>query len=338
MSTAVSTPSILVQLRPSLYEQLFPPSTDRSLRDLGKVLFYDQERNPTSTELAQRIAGFDVILTGWGTPRFTDEVLDAADQLRIVAHSAGSIKRMLPPAVFERGIAVTHAASAIAPAVADLSLALTMLLLRQVHVHDRALRAGDWTSAKAPGLGQELSGMRVGVVGAGYTGRCFIKLLRALEAEIWVHDPYLNNERASELGVRKVTLDELFSECPVVSVQAPATEETYHMIGGRELSLLQDGACFVNTARSWVTDYDALLAELKTGRIHAALDVFDQEPLPADNPFRELDNVILTPHVAGASLQARHRQGQFMIEELQRFFSGQPLLYQVTIDMLDIMA
>jgi phosphoglycerate dehydrogenase-like enzyme len=87
-----------------------------------------------------------------------------------------------------------------------------------------------------------------------------------------------------------------------------------------------------------VIDYDALLAELKTGRIHAALDVFDREPLPADNPFRELENVILTPHVAGASVQARHRQGRYVVEELGRFFSGEPLLYQVTIDMLDTMA
>ena len=110
------------------------------------------------------------------------------------------------------------------------------------------------------------------------------------------------------------------------------------MVGANQLSLLQDGACFVNTARSWVIDYDALLAELQTGRIHAALDVFDREPLPEDNPFRELDNVLMTPHIAGASVEARHRQGQWMVEELQRFFTGQPLRYQVTIDMLETMA
>jgi phosphoglycerate dehydrogenase-like enzyme len=80
------------------------------------------------------------------------------------------------------------------------------------------------------------------------------------------------------------------------------------------------------------------LAELKTGRFQAALDVFDQEPLPEDNPFRKLDNVILTPHIAGASVQARHRQGQYMLDELRRFFAGEPMLYQVTGDMLETMA
>jgi phosphoglycerate dehydrogenase-like enzyme len=317
---------------------LFTPQATRALHALGRVVLHDRESDLTSEELAERIPGFDAVVTGWGSPRFTDQVLTAADRLRLIAHSAGSIKGLLPPAVFERGIVVTHAASAIAPAVAESSLMLTLLFLRQAHKRDRALRSGDWQGARALGLGQELVGGRVGVIGAGYTGRCFIKLLRALEAEVWVYDPYLSDERAAELGVRKAALDDLLSECPVVSVQAPATEETYHMIGARELSLLQDGAILVNTARAWVVDYQALLAELETGRIQAALDVFDQEPLPEDNPFRGLDNIFMTPHTAGATLQARHRQGRTVVEELQCFFSDQPLRWQVTAEMLDTMA
>ena len=111
MSTKLN---VYVAFRPSLYEVLFLPETDRALRELGDVVCHDRESNLTSKELAERVPGFDVVLSGWGTPRFTDEVLDAADRLRIIAHSAGSIKHMLPPPVFERGIAVTHAASAIA--------------------------------------------------------------------------------------------------------------------------------------------------------------------------------------------------------------------------------
>jgi phosphoglycerate dehydrogenase-like enzyme len=331
-------PRIYVAFRPSLYDVLFSPETDRALCEFGEVTFHDQEVNLTSEELSERVPGMDAVLSSWGCPRFTDVVLDAADCLKIVAHAAGSIRSLLPPPVFEKGIAVTHAASAIAPAVADLSLAFTMILLRRVHLHDRLLRAGDWGGARELGLGHELEGTRVGVVGAGYTGRCFIKLLCALDAEVWVYDPYMDEERAADLGVTKVGLDELFAGCPVVSVQAPATEETFHMIGARQLGLLQDGACFVNTARSRVIDYDALLAELQTGRIQAALDVFDREPLPEDNPFRQLDNVVLTPHIAGGSVEARHRQGRWMLEEMQRFFAGEPLRYRVTIDMLETMA
>jgi len=338
MSSAPVRPLVLVLPRPSLYRQLFAIDAHQALCQLGEVVFQDQELDLSSDELAGRIPGFDAVITGWGSPSFSDQVLAAADRLTIIAHSAGSIKQMLPRAVFERGIAVTHAAAAIAPAVADLSLALTMLLLRRVNLHDRDLHAGDWAGAAALPMGSELCGTRVGVIGAGYTGRCFIKLLRALEAEVWVYDPYLSEDGACTLGVRTVPLRQLLAECSVVSVQAPSTPQTHHMIGAPELSLLRDGACFINTARSWVVDYDALLAELKTGRIYAALDVFDTEPLPCDNPFRYLDNVILSPHIAGASTQSRHRQGRYVVEELQRFFAGQPLLYRVTADMLETMA
>jgi phosphoglycerate dehydrogenase-like enzyme len=331
-------PRIFVAFRPSLYGTLFAPETDAALRAFGEVTFHGDESNLTSEQLAERVPGFEAVLTSWGTPRFTEAVLDAADQLRIVAHTAGSIKSMLPRPVFERGIVVTHAASAIAGAVADLSLALTMLLLRRVHLNDRLLHDGQWDAAKDLPMGREIAGTRVGVVGAGYTGRWFIHLLRGVEAEVWVYDPYLSEEAAMQLGVKRVELNTLFEQCQVVSVQAPSTEETYHMIGAEQLHLLQEGACFVNTARSWVIDYDALLAELQTGRFQAALDVFDREPLPEDNPFRVLENVVLTPHIAGASVQARHRQGRWMLEELARFFSGEPLRYQVTVDMLETMA
>lgn len=110
------------------------------------------------------------------------------------------------------------------------------------------------------------------------------------------------------------------------------------MIGAPELALLPDNAFLVNTARSWVIDMDALLAELQSGRIRAALDVYDREPLPADSPFRRLDNVILTPHIAGATAQARFRQGQTVVDELRRFFAGEPLRYEVTKARLAILA
>lgn len=332
------SPCILVLPRPSLYRTLFTPEADRALRELGEVVFHDEERDLSSEELAGHIAGADIAVTGWGSPRFTGQVLDAAGHLRLIAHTAGSIKHILPRPVFDRGIAVTHAAAAIAPAVADLSLLLTMLMLRQAHRHNQALKAGRWDQTSDLPMGREIAGQRVGVVGAGYTGRCFIGLLLAVGAQVWVYDPYLSQDRAAELGAHKVALDELLTECPVVSLQAPATSETYHMLGARELSLLQDGAILVNTSRSWVVDQEALLAELRTGRIQAALDVFDQEPLPPDNPFRELDNVFITPHIAGASLQARQRQGKFIVEEMRRFLAGEPLRYQVTAAMLDTMA
>jgi phosphoglycerate dehydrogenase-like enzyme len=333
----MAQPNVLVTILPSLYQQLFTPAAQAHLQEIATVRFNESEQNWSSTELAQRIAGYDAVITGWGTAPFSEEVMAAAGQLRLIAHSAGSIKRMLPPHVFDSDVQVTHAAVAIAPAVAEMTMLLILLSLRQVHVQNSKLKAGaSWREAQY--MGRELAGERVGVVGAGYTGRNVIRLLRAWGAEVWVADPYLDAERAAQLGVNKVSLDELFTNCAIVTVQAPPTDETYRMIKARHLALLPDGAIFVNTARSHTIDYDALLAELQSGRIQAALDVFDEEPLPADSPFLQLDNVIVTPHTAGASQQARLRQGTVIVEEIERFFNGDALRYVVTGEMLPTMA
>ena len=332
-------PRTLVAIKPSLYQVLFSPEADAALHALAEVTFGPQETDWSPADLAAHIGGAEVVITGWGSPTFDATVLAAADRLRLIAHSAGSIKHLLPPAVFERGVAVTHAAGAIAPAVAEMSLLLTMLMLRQAHKMDRSLKASEpWAAASGGFMGQELAGQRVGVIGAGYTGRCFIQLVRAVGAEVWVYDPYLSTERAAALGVQAVALDALLAGCRIVSLQAPSTAETHHMLGRRELGLLPDGAILVNTARSWLVDEAALVDELSSGRIQAALDVFDQEPLPEDHPLRGLDNVFLTPHVAGASVQARRRQGQTMVDEIRRYAAGEPLRYRVTWEMLDTMA
>jgi phosphoglycerate dehydrogenase-like enzyme len=326
-----------VTITPALYHQLFSEAAQARLHAVAQVRLNESDRNWTSEELARHIGGFDMAITGWGTPIFDAEVMAAADRLRLIAHSAGSIKRMLPTHVFDSEVQVTHAAAAIAPAVAEMTVLLILLALRQVHVQDRLLRAGvPWNEAKY--IGQELAGQRVGVVGAGHTGRNVMRLLRAWGAEVWVADPYLEDRRAVELGVTRVPLDELFANCAIVTMQAPPTDETYRMITARHLAALPDGAIFVNTARSHTVDNTALLAELQSGRIRAALDVFDEEPLPADSPFLQLENVIVTPHTAGASQQARLRQGAVIVEEIERFVQGEALRYAVTGDMLPTMA
>ncbi len=336
----MSTDSLLVAITPQLYHDLFDDAADAALRELTELTFATTDRNLTSAELAEQLPGHALVITGWGTPTFTDEVLARAGDLQLVAHSAGSIKKLLPPPLFEQGIAVTHAAGAIAPAVAEMTVLLILLALRQAHQLDRHLKAGGaWADTKTMGMGQELAGQRVGVVGAGYTGREVIWRLSGLRAEVWVYDPYLSAARAAELGVQKAAdLNSLFRDCPIITMQAPPTAETIGMVGAEQLALLRDGAIFINTARSLTVDQAALLAAFQSGRIRGALDVFDEEPLPVDSPFRQLDNVIITPHVAGASQQARRRQGRYIVDEIRRFLHHKPLHFAVTRDMLATMA
>ncbi len=329
---------IFVAIRPALYQALFRPAADERLQALGAVHFQAGADNLTSAELAQCIRGQEVVITGWGSPSFTDEVLAAADRLRLIAHSAGTIKRLLPPAVFTAGHRVTHAAAAMEIPVAETTLLLILLSLRRFHQVDRAFKQAGWQAAQALPMGSELAGKRVGVIGAGHTGRAVLKLLRAFSAEIWLYDPYISAAAAQALGARKVDLEALLRACPVVTLQAPATAETYRMLGARQFGWLMDGAVFINTARAHLIDEEALISELQTGRISAALDVFEREPLPADSPLRQLENVILTPHIASKTPQARQRQGDIIVSEIASFLHSGVLQQEVTLAMLDTMA
>ena len=336
----MSTPRILSVVTPELYDRLFADDIRAKLHAIGEVTLQADDRPWTPERLAAEIGGYDALLTCWGAPELTPAVLDAAGRLGIVAHAAGTVKFFVGEDVLRRGIRVSSALAAMSPAVAEFALLLTMLGLRPVHRYDAAMHndPNGWHTKESLGYGPELAASRIGVVGAGLIGRLYIAKVRALGAEVAVHDPYLTEEDARSLGVERVSLAELMRSCPIVAVHAPTTPETHHMIGAAELALMEDGGYLINTARSWVVDQAALLAELESGRLRAALDVYDEEPLPADHPYRALDNVILTPHVAGATAQTNWRQGAFAVEDLRRFFAGEPLLHEVTPERYRVMA
>jgi phosphoglycerate dehydrogenase-like enzyme len=184
----------------------------------------------------------------------------------------------------------------------------------------------------------EIAGMKVGILGCGYVGQRAIRLFRSVGAAVWVYDPYLSSTRAQELGAVKAELFDVLRSCPVISVHLPSTDETHHLLGADEFAMIGDGAVFINTARSWVLDESALAAELAKGRFWAALDVYDQEPLPLEHPLRRMDNVLLTPHIAGRTEESYRNLLGTVIDELLRFIDGQPLRYQVTREMLATMA
>jgi phosphoglycerate dehydrogenase-like enzyme len=318
---------------------MFTPAALDRLRTLGEVIFAAGTRLEIAGELPGLLAGADVLVTGWGAPPIPATALAGATRLRLIAHAAGSIKGIVPFAAFERGIAVCHAASVIADAVAEMTLLLMLACRRDVRRLDAGLRAGELWPARPAGFAPRLlAGAAVGLIGGGYVARRLLRLLTPFDLTIRLHDPTMTPERAAELGVELVDMDDLFRLSQIVSNHAPITPATRQMIGERQLGLLPDGAIFINTARAWAVDQGALLRALRTGRISAGLDVFEPEPLPADSPFRRLDNVILTPHQAGHTRETRERQGLAMIEEIERCLAGHPLHHQVTAEQYPIMA
>jgi phosphoglycerate dehydrogenase-like enzyme len=331
-------PAILVSIPEPLRSSILTEATRAELAGLGRVLDNEDGRNWSALELAERLPGVDILLASWGLPPLDEAVLARADRLRLVTYAAGSVKGWATDALFDRGIAVSHAAHRIADSVAEFSLMAALVGLRQAAELDRQIRRGEAWPRETPQPTHEIRDCPVGLLGMGYVGQRAAALFGAVDADVWAYDPYLSPERARELGVRLAPLDELLAACRVISIHLPVTEETHHLLGARELALIQDGAVLVNTARAWVVDQDALLSELHSGRFWAALDVFDPEPLPPDHPLRSLDNVLLTPHVAGRTVESYAGLTATMIAEIARFLRGEPLRYQVTQSMLATMA
>lgn len=331
-------PAVLVTVPMPLRQYVLSDATLAELKDYADVTLNEDGHNWSEEELAERLPGVEAILASWGLAKLTEEVLAKADKLRIVAYGAGSVKGFVTDAMYAKGIVVTHAASRIAESVADMSLVAAMMGLRRPQDYDRKMKAGELWPRHHSDATYEITGKKVGLLGMGYVGRRSAKLFQGVGAEVWIYDPYVSAQAAQEMGVKKVELDELLSQCPVISVHLPITEETHHMLGARELALIQDGAVFVNTARSWVVDQEAMIEELSSGRFWAALDVFDTEPLPLDHPLRSLDNVLITPHVAGATRDSLYGLCSEMLAEIKRLFNGEPLKYNITKERLATMA
>ena len=336
-------PKILYIPTVSHTQKVFRDETFQRLMDQFDVKVNDAETNYTSEQLAEEIGGFDGLITGWGTPNLTEAVLENADKLRIVAHSAGSIKRLvgavLDKYIIPRNICVFSANVAIAYNVAEATIGMLIMMGRRIVDHALIIReTGKWKKPGLPSSGVYLTGSTVGIVSASKVGRIVIDLLKPFKVKTLVYDPYLSDWEPGRLGVEKVELDDLFARSDFVSLHAPSIPETNKMVGAKQLRALRDGAVLVNTSRGSVLDHDALLEELQSGRISAALDVTTPEPLPPDSPLRKLTNCVITPHMSGSGDYGYHLIGTNTLQALEDFFAGKPVEGAANLSSFTILA
>jgi phosphoglycerate dehydrogenase-like enzyme len=282
----------------------------------------------------------EIVVTGWGCPFVSREVLAGMPHVRLLAHAAGTVKHTLDPAVFDAGIIVTHAAEANATPVAEFSLAAIIFANKRVFELRDLYRIDPSRHSTWALMDEPIGNYRrtVGLVGASRVGRKVATLLQVLEVEVLLADPYVDGSDPIAKLAELTDLDDLMARADVVSLHAPSLASTRQMIGAREFKLMRDGATFINTARGALVDEAALIAELQTGRLKAVIDVTDPEIPPPDSPFFALPNVFLTPHVAGAAGLERQRLGQVAVEEIERFIAGQPLRYAIEPDILERLA
>jgi D-3-phosphoglycerate dehydrogenase len=308
--------------------ELTEPVLDR-LRAAGHQLRVDttwaQQRHILSEETMIRLAGGCEIIVAEMEP-VSEQVMEAAGSLRLVASARANPVNVDMAAAAARGITVLHAPGRNARSVAELTLGLMMALARRVIQADEFVREGRWRAEHRwwPHLafqGPVLGGRTLGLVGYGAVGRQVARRAQAFDMEILACDPYATS---MEPYVQPASLQALLRQSDFVSLHAIVTAETTAMIGAEELALMKPTAYFINTARAALVSEEALYQALVTERIAgAALDVFWREPLPPGSPWLTLTNVILTPHLGGATPDTTQNHAVMMLEDIERFLEGQ---------------
>lgn len=265
------------------------------LEDNDCELHYAPKGQLKSQELASIVKGYDALIIG--IDEVSREVIEASDNLKVICMHGTGIDHIDVQAASEYGIYVANAPGANRNAVAELTIGLMIAAARNLYLVDNSVRKQTWVRE----IGFELSGKTIGIVGLGHIGKRVIELLSGFNANILVFSKRIDEEYALKTGVKFVEFDELVKNSDVISLHVPLNKETVGMIQEEQLNMMKRNAILINTSRGGLIDEKALYKALKEKRIAAAaLDVFVNEPLESTSLLRELDNIILTPHV-GAS-------------------------------------
>ena len=318
----MSKPKVYVHRLGDWYSLYMDEENEQLLASCAEVASERDRGEPLApAELVARMQGAEAILSlnGMGAGEITAEVLREVGTVRLIciSHIWGQFQWVTQ----ELGIPVIEGSNANTIAVAEWTVAAALLGVRQLTRFDRLLKSGSPWAEPRRTVGM-LCGSTVGLIGLGRIGRYVAAYFRFLGAKVIAYDKFIPPDEAQALGVTLVSLEELLRTADVVSLHLPVTDSTRNLLQAPHFALIKDGAVFINSARAALYDEPALIAELRKNRFRAYLDVYAREPLPLDSPLRSLDNVLITPHLAGDNPAMFRRCGREAIETLRDFFAG----------------
>lgn len=292
----------------------------RRLENLGELEVF--EKMPSSMrEFIDRVKDADIVIVGrYG---FSKKAFKASRNLKMVSVWQTGYDHIDLEIATEKGIIVSNVPDYAFDSVAEMVFALTLNLMRKVHIADSRLREGDFDWRDY--IGNQLMGKTIGVIGTGSIGKRVIQIAHGFNMNILSVTGHPSEEKARRLGVKFVDLDTLLTESDIITLHVPLTPSTEKMIGTKELAKMKESAILINTSRGKVIDETALVEALKKKEIRGAgLDVFEKEPLPADNPLTELENAVITPHIAFLSEESLEECTHVCVENVERFVAGRP--------------
>jgi glyoxylate reductase len=312
------------------------PGLER-LREAGEVTVWPEDLPPPAEALRRGIADADALLSLL-TDRIGAEMIAAGPRLRVIANYAVGYDNIDVAAATERGILVTNTPGVLTETTADLAWALMMAAARHIVAADRYTRAGRWrTWEPMLFLGHDIHGATLGLIGCGRIGAAVARRAQGFQMRVICHDPHCQEtQRPCQPEIACAELDEVFRESDFISIHVPLTERTRHLIGAEQFARMKPTAVLVNTARGPVVDQQALHHALASGEIAAAgLDVFETEPIAADDPLLALDNVVVVPHIGSASVATRTKMATMAADSIVAALRGETPPNLVNPEALD---
>jgi phosphoglycerate dehydrogenase-like enzyme len=333
----MARPNLIVCAGRDLFDSFFPAPQSRRL---SKLFRWKLDPSHDLAPLEKKLATADALITTWDSPKFTEELLQIAPQLRMIAHCGGEVKSRFAPRLFEK-LTITNAADPMAKAAAEMGAAFLLYSARNIDYYRDALRKKSnriYEELHLHGNREALAGREIAMIGFGRIGRALIDLMRGFDLQWLVYDPYAPKSAEKSYPVRFVDLKTLLKKAHLLVLTAALTEETRGLLNRERLAQLPDGAVVVNIARGGIIDLDALTKQVKKKRLRCAIDVTDPlEPLPTDHPIRNMPGAIVTPHIAASNLRVREQIADVVMDDLESFFANATVKNRVTTGMLERM-
>jgi D-3-phosphoglycerate dehydrogenase len=307
------------------------PLAEEGLGILKKAFDVDVRTDLKEDELCSIIGDYDALLVRSGTD-VTAKVIEAAKRLRFIGRAGAGVDNIDTDAATRKGIIVANAPEGNTLAATEHTMAMMLSLARNIPQATASLKKKEWKRSKF--MGVELNDKVLGIVGFGRIGRELAKRANALEMRCVAYDPFISKERAAQLGVEMMSVEDLFKIADVISVHTPLIKETKHLVNAKSIATMKDGVRIINCARGGIIDEKALYDAIKSGKVAgAALDVFETEP-PLESPLLTLDQVIATPHLGASTVEAQQNVAISVARQCIEVLNGGAAKYVVNAPMV----
>ena len=312
-------------MKPKVYvTRLLPKAAMDKIHDFCEAKVWEGELPPPRDVLLSNVVGMEGLLSLL-TDKIDGELMDKAPTLKVVSNCAVGFDNIDVKAATQRGIIVGNTPGVLTDTTADFAFALMLATARRVAEGDRIVRAGKWkTWGPMILLGPDVHGATLGIVGLGRIGSAIARRAKGFGMNLIYTDVIRNKQAEDEFGIKFVDMDTVLTQSDFITLHTNLTPETFHLIGAKQFEKMKKTAILINTSRGPIVDNMALYEALKSGKIaYAGLDVTEPEPIPANHPLLTLENVIVAPHIASASVATRTKMGVMAADNLIAGLKGE---------------